>query len=216
MRLVDTDLDIRASHDTFDNESGFTQEHAGVPVWKTVDDMDRYRRVIGATSPDVIVEAGTRWGGFAAWLADTFDVEVVTIDVDTEVEGRPESWPGVTFVAGSTIDPAVTTGVARLVDGRRTMVTLDSDHHAPHVEAEIRAYGPMVSAGCYLVVEDGLADLVGREESRRFGSQIPSRGGPLKAIARSLIGNPAWQRDEATENLTPVSHHPAGWWIRRG
>ncbi len=34
------------------------------------------------------------------------------------------------------------------------MVVLDSDHSQAHVEAELDAYAPLVSPGCYLIVED--------------------------------------------------------------
>ena len=213
--LPETELDVRASQSTFDQYSGFTQEYQGVAVWKTVDDMDRYRQVIEATSPEVIVETGTKWGGFAAWLADTFNVDVITVDIE-HTEGRLEDHPGVTFVVkGSSIDNASVSEVARLVAGRRVMVSLDSDHHAPHVTSEIRAYGPLVSPGCYLVVEDALADLVEPEEARRFGHRIPETRGPLYSIARTLVGNPAWERDHEIENFTAISHHPAGWWRKK-
>ena len=215
VRVPATGLDMAATAATFDREEGFTQAHAGLRVWKTVDDMARYRGIIEATRPEVIVETGTKWGGFAAWLADTFPVEVITVDIE-RAEGRPDTWPRVTFVVeGSSADEAVVAGVRQRVAGRRTMVTLDADHHAPHVRREILAYGPLVSRGCYLVVEDGFADLVGTKLAQQVGRQIPRCGGPLWAIAHTLPDNPDWERDEAIEHLTPVSHHPAGWWRRR-
>lgn len=212
--MLETTIDVAASMATFGSTAGFTQEHAGLGMWKTTADLDRYRHVIEATRPEVIVETGTRWGGTAAWLVDTFGVEVITVDI-AEPSYEARTWPGVEFVFGSSADPDVAARVGEAVGGRRCMVSLDSDHHAPHVEAEIRAYGPLVTPGCYLVVEDGLADLVDATEARRFGRQIPAVGGPLAAIMRELVGASGWERDLEVEALHPVSHHPAGWW-RRG
>lgn len=213
--MLTSPLDRAASWSTFSAEAGYTQYHCGIGLWKTADDLDRYRKAIEATRPEVLVETGTRWGGFAAWVADEFDAEVITVDA-YRTKGRPARWPGVAFVSGDSTDTRIAAAVADLVGGRRCMVSLDSDHHAPHVEAEILAYGPLVTPGCYLVVEDGLADLVDADRSRRFGSQIPERGGPLYAIERTVAVDPAWRRDLDIEALTPVSHHPAGWWVRRG
>lgn len=211
--MLETPIDVDASMATFADTAGFTQHHAGLGMWKTTADLDRYRHVIEKTRPEVIVETGTRWGGTAAWLADTFGVQVITVDV-SEPSYEACTWPGVWFVAGSSIDPDVVARVTEEVSGRRCMVSLDSDHHGPHVEAEIRAYGPLVTPGCYLVVEDGLADLVDSKQARRFGRQIPAVGGPLAAVTRELVGAAGWERDLAVEGLSPISHHPAGWWRR--
>lgn len=212
--LLDTDLDVEASCATFQREGDFTQRHEGLRVWKTTDDLARYRRVIETARPEVVVEVGTKWGGFAAWLADTCGVQVIAVDIE-RAEGRPDSWPGVTFVVeGSSTDAHVIARVRELVRGRRTMVALDGDHHAPHVAREIRAYGPIVSRGQYLVVEDGIADLAPYEVAEPIGHRIPRTGGPLRAITRELADNDEWLRDRFTENMTRVSHHPAGWWRR--
>ncbi len=212
--LLPTDLDVEASCATFQCEGDFTQKHEGLRVWKTIDDMARYRRVIEAARPEVVVEVGTKWGGFAAWLADTCGVEVIAVDIEV-AEGRPQAWPGVTFVVeGSSIDVHVVRRVRDLAAGRPTMVALDGDHHSPHVCREIRAYGRLVTPGQYLVVEDGIADLAPYEVAEPIGHRIPRTGGPLRAITRELANNAYWRRDTGIENLTRVSHHPAGWWVK--
>jgi cephalosporin hydroxylase len=106
------------------------------------------------------------------------------------------------------------------------MVSLDSDHHSAHVQAEIDLLGrQFVTPGCYLVVEDGCFDLFARDgqidRARVGGSRIPEFGGPLDAIERQLGGdlpNPMtadlFWRDESVEALSPVSHSPCGWWRR--
>lgn len=208
-----TPIDVQASLHSFDTEAGYTQFHKQLPMWKSPQDLERYRRIIEETKPEVVVETGTRWGGTAAWFADTFGVQVITVDIASVIPtGR--LLPGVTTVVGSSVAPDVVAEVAGLVDGRRCMVTLDSDHHFGHVRAEIKAYAPMVSDGCYLVVEDALGDLAPASEARRFGARIPEEGGALPAIEAELIDQPGWVRALDIEGLSPVSHSPFGWWRR--
>ena len=216
MRDLPVLVDTAASLDTFSRGLHETV-YRGVKVWKLAADLDRYRRVIDATRPELIVETGTRWGGSALWFAAEFGLDVVTVDVErVDAPAAWARWP-ITAVHGSSIDRKVIGRVAELAAGRRTMVSLDSDHHAPHVYAEIAAYRELVTPGCYLVVEDAIFDYARtREEGRRGGRQLPVVGGPLGPIRDLLAPDPRWERDEAVEQMSPTSYYPAGWWVRRG
>jgi cephalosporin hydroxylase len=180
-------------------------------------DLDRYAAIIDATKPEVIVETGTATGASAQWFAD-HGVDVITVDVygpaDVPTYHRPNGHR-IDYVRGDSADPTVADLVARLVAGRRCMVSLDSDHSAPHVAAEIAAYGPLVTAGCYLVVEDGIFAYAPDPLIRQHGLADMVKS-PLDAIAECLDGQPGWSRDVSIERLHPTSHHPAGWWVRHG
>jgi cephalosporin hydroxylase len=41
------------------------------------------------------------------------------------------------------------------------MVIADCDHSRDHVLAELSSYSPLVSVGCYYIVEDGICDVMG-------------------------------------------------------
>lgn len=187
-------------------------EHDRDGMLKFRQDLDRYAAIIEATRPEVVVETGTRTGGSARWFADR-GVDVVTVDVREVLIGR-EYEGRITQVVGDSVDPDVAARVAELVAGRRCMVSLDSDHSGPHVTAEIGLYGPLVTPGCYLVVEDGI---FGYGTSARVQQGLEHMvGSPLDAIVSELKDNPAWSRDVATERANPVSSNPAGWWVRNG
>lgn len=178
------------------------QWHTIPDMVKVAEDLDRYDRIIAETRPEVIVETGTWLGRSACWFAE-HDLDVVTVDID---DNRTWVNDRVTFVEGSSTDPAVVEQVTKLVDGRRCMVVLDSDHSATHVAAEMAAYSPLVSPGCFMVVEDGIC---------RFVPGTPATGfGPLDAIEQFLPRS-GWALDPI-QDLHPVSHHPGGWLRRAG
>lgn len=196
---------------------GQVQSVDGVPMWKLHEDMDRYATVIAASRPEVIVETGTMWGGSALWF-EQHGPDVITIDT-TPWPIAPQAYAQcqrTTWITGSSTDPGVLDQVRERIGGRRCMVSLDSDHSAPHVADEIRAYGPLVTPGCYLVVEDGIFDLAPTDQIKALGGAlIPVMGGPLRAIAAELADNPLWTRDVDIERAYPLSYYPAGWWVKR-
>lgn len=193
--MLDTYLDVDASL------AATSRQNAGGAV-KVAEDLERYEAVIATTKPEVIVECGTWLGGSAVWFAERVP-SVITVDV--EPQPRPTSPPTITWMVGDSTHPDMVAMIAGLLGDRRTMVVLDSAHDAAHVRREIELYGPLVTPGCYLVVEDGIA---------RWMHEAYS-GSPLDAIEHALVGSDDWERDTAIEAMHPVSMHPAGWWIRK-
>jgi cephalosporin hydroxylase len=207
---------------TFENDR-FHQWVGPVELQKCQQDLDRYAELIEITQPDVVIETGTRRGGSALWFAQ-HGLKVITIDRDPDagreaIQFGPKGIDDITWFAGyGSTDPQTILGVMQLIKpDQRVMVSLDSDHHMPHVIAEISLYADLVTPGCYLIIEDACFDMWPAERARVGGSEIPERGGPLGAIRRCqgwLEGNGFW-RDIDLERRSVISHSPAGWW-RRG
>jgi cephalosporin hydroxylase len=118
------------------------------------------------------------------------------------------SHPRIAYLLGSSVAPEVLDQVARAV--RETsgpvMVLLDSDHSEAHVRAEMDAYHRFVSPGSFLMVQDGVVDML-----RIF---VGGRPGPLRAIEAFLKTHPEFRVD--TERCTRflITHSPKGW-LRR-
>lgn len=189
------------------------QRCQGVKVLKLWNDLDRYDHIIKATRPEVVVETGSRHGGSALWFAERVP-HVVSVDIEAN-RHRPQR-DNITWVTGDAADPGLLARVFALVKHSRTMVSLDSDHTAPHVRLEIGLYGPLVSPGCYLVVEDTIFAHAPEQQLRELTlDPLIDFGTPLDAVEELLVPDPGWERDEEIEALHPTSHHPAGWWVRR-
>jgi cephalosporin hydroxylase len=172
-----------------------------VKVWE---DLDRYRAVIKRARPDLIIECGTHTGASAAWFAKRVG-KVLTIDVNPQT---PSVYlhPNVSHLVGSSTSGHILSLVRRFVRRYdRVMVVLDSDHSAAHVTAEIDAYGPLVSVGQYLVVEDAIA---------RWMPAETAHGTPYDAIESRLYDNPEWTQDTSTRDRHTITMFPEGWWVR--
>lgn len=214
--------DLAETWDTFPSGT-FHGRIRGVEIQKSDHDLARYRRLAEISQPEIVIEAGTRQGGSALWFHHELGVEVVSIDVAPQwgSVGPPYRGPGIEWLTGhSSTSGAVVRAVLPLVEGKRVMVSLDSDHHSPHVLAEMAVWAPLVSPGCYLVVEDGCFDVFnayGQPDWARLGGQnIPEVGGPLHALRTSgIAASGVFLRDESLEGLTAVSHSPCGWWRRQ-
>ncbi|TBW38273.1 cephalosporin hydroxylase [Siculibacillus lacustris] len=138
----------------------------GVPIIQIPPDIVATQEVIWNTRPDVIVETGVARGGSLVFMASILaatgrrDGKVIGIDIDIRAHNRDtiESHPlasYITLIEGGSTDPEVIRKVREAIPaGARVMVVLDSDHSRDHVLAECRAYGDLVSDGCYLIVAD--------------------------------------------------------------
>ncbi|MGH9093849.1 MAG: CmcI family methyltransferase [Acidimicrobiales bacterium] len=181
---------------------------------KTTEDLARYRVVIEATRPEVIVEIGTFSGKSALWFARTGRCPVVTVDVHAQVSDETRAASAeldVRYVVGDSRAASTGETVAAHVAGRDAMVVLDGDHSADTVSEEMTRYHRLVPVGGYMVVEDGIVRWM-PEQQQPDG---PYRGSPLDAIERWLEKTAgAWAVDTELEDLYDTTQFPSGW-LRR-
>lgn len=179
----------------------------GYRTLKSPVDLWTYQEILVETRPDVVVETGTQFGGSAYFLAALMDLlghgEVLSVDINAR-PGRPEH-PRITYVLGSSTDPAIVDRVRAAVAGKRAMVVLDSDHSEPHVTGELAAYHDLVAVGCYLIVED--SNVNGHPVLPEFGP------GPMEAIDAFLEGRDDFVVDPDRERFL-LTLNPRGY-LRR-
>jgi cephalosporin hydroxylase len=179
----------------------------GNPLLKNPLDLWIYQEIVASTKPDLIIETGTFCGGSALYLAGLCDLlgrgEVISVDVAPEQ--TPEH-PRVTYLTGSSVADDIVATMRARAEGKRTMVILDSDHRAPHVSAELDVLSPLVSEGCYLVVED--TNVNGHPVLPDFGP------GPTEAMEGFLPDHPEFTPDRELEKFL-FTFNPGGY-LRRG
>lgn len=187
-----------------------TTSWLGVPTLKCPHDTWVYQEIVHRTRPEVIIETGVNQGGSTLYLATLCDLlgggDVLAVDITLgSVAPVVRAHPRIRLFEGSSTDRAIVRQLRELSAGRRTMVILDSDHAAAHVLAELRAYGPMVTSGCYLICED--TNINGHPVLPDFGP------GPYEAVQTFLAENQGWDVDRESERLL-VTFNPSGY-LRR-
>ena len=180
-------------------------------------DLWMMQQIIYEVQSDFIVETGTWYGGATLYWAHTLngmglhDSRILTVDLQdfTQDASSHFLWKKhVQFFHGSSTDPAIVSEIVRRVKGRKTIVTLDSDHSMKHVLQELRMYSPMVSRGGYLIVEDTHLDGIPTH---------PELGpGPYAAVLRFLRegGSRDFQQDFSREMMV-LTFNPGGWLRRK-
>lgn len=179
----------------------FANKFLGVPALQHPFDAWVTQEIISETRPQVVVETGTFTGGSALLWASLLELlvddgQVVTIDAEDRT-GRARELPlwnrRVEFVQGSSADQEVANRVAGMVGDLRVMVILDSLHTLEHVSAELDLFAPLVSPGCYLIVQDGFVN--GHPCEPDWGP------GPSEATAKFLAGDGRFEPDRERERM---------------
>ena len=209
------------SQTTFDNyfrwfhDSGVWKrmQYHGVRTLKFPSDMWNYQEIIFERRIQYVIETGTRHGGSALFFADTLRAaggdRVFSIDID-DASRAVRSHEMITFLTGDSGDPAIVAAVLSqlLADRRSLFLILDSDHSAPHVLRELRAWIPALRLGDYVIVEDTCVN----------GHPVrPEHGpGPWEAVETYLAEAPnVLERDLPRETKFGATAAPFGYWIRK-
>jgi cephalosporin hydroxylase len=211
----------------------------GRPIIQYPQDMVAMQELVWATRPDLIIETGIAHGGsliLSASLLAMLDYSdavqfgavldpraskrrVLGLDIDIRAHNRAaiEAHPmahKIDMIQGSSVAPEVIAQVqAYARDHKRIMVCLDSMHTHDHVAAELAAYAPLVTSGCYCVVfdtfvEDMPADL--------FPDRPWSPGdNPKTAVHAYLKNHPEFEIDTAMPHKLQVTVAPDGFLRRK-
>lgn len=134
----------------------------GVGIFQHPFDMWIKQEIIFETKPTLIIETGSAMGGSSLFYATILDQmgqgKIISIDIQDDKSGMglPKfKHKRITFIKGSSVDPGMVKKIKAMIKPiDRVMVFLDSDHRTEHVAKELKVYGPMVTPGCYMVVDD--------------------------------------------------------------
>jgi cephalosporin hydroxylase len=185
----------------------------GIEALQNPNDVWITQEIIVEVVPDFIIETGTRHGGSACLWAMILkevnpDGKVITIDINEvpDATTRLPIWmERVEFRRASSTDSKLVAELTDRVRGKKVLVILDSNHSANHVYDELRAYGPMINRGSYLIVQD--TNVNGNPVIPDFGA------GPMEAVHQFLADTTEFEVDSGRERFL-LTMNPKGF-LRR-
>jgi cephalosporin hydroxylase len=130
--------------------------------------------------------------------------DIVSVDI---AEAERPNHDRVTYLTGSSIVPEIHARVVEFVGGRSpVLVILDSDHSRDHVLEEMGLYGPLVTPGSYMIVED--TNINGHPVLPQFGP------GPMEALDDFLSESAEFEIDDDREKFF-LTFNPRGFLRKR-
>lgn len=201
----------------------------GRPIIQHPQDIVALQEVMMEVQPDLVIETGIAHGGsliLSASMLELLDIaaplseikrEVVGIDIEIRPHNRVaiEAHPmyrKITMLEGSSTDGDIVAAVREIARQHKTvMVLLDSCHTADHVLREMELYGPLVTAGSYLVIYDTLVEFEDKPHTDRPWGKGNS---PYTAVQKFLRTHKEFTVDEAIEQKIVITSCPDGW-LRR-
>lgn len=156
----------------------------GRPIIQYPQDIVAMQEIVWATRPDLIIETGIAHGGsliLSASLLALLDLDdatregrlldpanprrrVLGVDIDIREHNKQAILAHplncrIDMLQGSSVAAEIVAQVAAVAASHgRVMVCLDSNHTHEHVLAELEAYAPLVTPGCYCVVFDSVVE----------------------------------------------------------
>ena len=187
----------------------------GVPTRKMLADLWVYQEIIHECRPACIVEIGSLFGGSALFMANVCDMighgRIISIDISRDIYNV--SHPRITELTGDCSAPEIVEQVRSLIGSGSVMVIHDADHTQASVMRDLGHYAQFVTAGQYLIVEDGIVDLFNPLHSRM--AQGYPEGGPLPAAHRFLKQNADLFELDMTRERFLLTSNPKGYLRRK-
>ncbi len=202
---------VEEFHKLYHKKVTFDSHYLGVESIQFPGDNWVMQEIISEIKPDFIVETGTAKGGTALFYATILDQlekgKVITVDIEPHDPKvlQFDTWrERVEALQGSSISPEIFNRIKAKVEGRKVLVTLDSEHTKEHVLKELELYSKLVPPNSYIVVQD----------THLNGHPVPwprleKTGGPWEAVEEFLKTNKNFEIDRSREKHL-VTQNPSG------
>lgn len=186
----------------------YHQKYRGLQMIKNPFDLVVYEEIFWEIKPTVIIEIGNMNGGFTLWCKDRMNLigtngKVITIDLEAKAEKNLKEFESEAFISliGDCNSSQVLEQVKmNITKTDQVLVIEDSAHTFDNTLKVMQNYSNFVSQGSYLIVEDGICDII----------HVGPEPGPLKAIEAWVTTQKNFIIDRSRERYI-MTYNPKGY-----
>jgi len=190
------------------NNLHFNQKYRGLNMIKNPFDLVVYEEIIWELKPTVIIEIGNMHGGFSLWLSDHMKMvgingKIITIDLSSGGDKNLHDFKSDKFISiiGNCNDYEVVNKVKGYINKNDVVLIIeDSAHTFDNTFSVLENYKDIVTVGGYLVIEDGICDLL----------DLGINPGPMKAVEKWIENNSNFEIDRSRERYI-MTYNPKGY-----
>ena len=203
-----------------DNKYSYQFDWLGVPIIQMPEDLIIFQEIVYKTRPDLIIETGVARGGSIIFWASIQKLcgitgKVLGVDIDIRQHARSAINDSnfkdeIDLIEGSSIEDKVVDQVKKIIlQHKRIMVVLDSNHTHEHVLSELEIYSKFVSKDCFLLVLDTVIDDLKVDSTRPWGPG----SSPKSAVKEFMLKTSEdFINEQSYENRALLSVAPYGYW----
>ena len=173
-------------------------------------DLIIYEEILWELKPTVIIEIGNAFGGFTLWLQDRMrmicdnKVKVITIDLESVGHNNfknTDSESVVSIVGNCNSDKVINNVKNNISKDDIVLIIEDSSHTFENTLQVLENYKDIVSVGSYLIVEDGICDIL----------KLGISPGPMKAVEKWINTNESMYKIDRNREKYIMTYNPKGY-----
>jgi cephalosporin hydroxylase len=191
----------------------------GEPCLQLTSDLFGLQEAIYKSKPDYIIESGVAWGGSTLFYLNLCKILGLkgVIGVDTYIPkdlkqrlySKKPAGTILKLFEGSSTDKKIFSKIKDIINKKKAMVILDSDHTHEHVLNELNLYSKLIKKNQYLICGDTIIAYQPKAKSRP--REWTTKRNPLSALKIFLKKNKSFRNDKSIEDKLLLTNMPHGW-----
>ena len=182
------------------------------------EDLFLIQNVIYDTRPDFVIEIGFAWGGTGLFIASILDnigkgkligLDIfVPKDLKRRILNKGKISKRIKIIEGSSTHDGTFRKIQNLVNKKKVIVILDSDHTEKHVLKELNMYSKLVNKNSYIICCDTILNFIKPNQMRK--RDWNKNNNPLGAVNKFLKSSKKFVIDKKINNKVLLSCNPNG------